>query len=200
MKIKKILSTWLVICSFLLANDDYLEGTFGNSEFNLEVTNSFTNAPRKAITGWGEINLGMSFMEVREAIESSYPELTLKENGIADIPEDQNRRFLEIYSQVYINQLQMQFDENEKLFLIRIKPAPRFYSFSDLLKQLIAKYGEGYVLEFEKSYWETKDRKLELYKDNTMVYLDKTILQNIANDSPIERQKQEVLQSIINNF
>ena len=53
----------------------------------------------------------------------------------------------------------MQFDENEKLFLIRIKPSPRFYGFSDLLSQLIGKYGQKYVLEFEKAYWETKDKK-----------------------------------------
>ncbi len=203
MNLKKVIFIILVSRScfslFLFSNNtEYLTNTF------IENKTALKNSElKKAIEGWGEIKLGMNREEVKEVIKNSYPYLSLKEDLITDfIEEDSN--FLETYSQIYINKMQFQFNQDDKLFLLRVQLSPLFYSFSGLVDELKVKYGENFTLKFGKAIWENAEKKMELYKDNTIVYLSKEMIEEAitttGNTSFIEEEKENQQANIIDNL
>ncbi len=177
-----------------------------NPLFSLSFTNSLKSLTssttnklsslKTPITGWAEIEFGMKISEVKSSLNNSHPNLIIRENPFSDIIGEEDNNFLEINSDSQINSLQFQFNKIEELYLIRIRLSPRYFSFTNLLSDLKEKYGDNFILKYEKAIWEDENNRLELYKNNQVIYLDKNLIDGNVGTSLLEQEKANDLQRI----
>lgn len=189
-----------------IGSTDEGEGPTLGTLYVSNVTNvdSYTeNEPTpilKAIEGWGNLRLGMTFEEINTVLQNEYSWIALRKSE----NQTPGGYFLETYKNNYFNKVQFQFDKNKVLYLLRMEMNPRFFSFIQLYNNLVEKYGPPQENSYIRVVWSDNERFMELYRNNVLVYVDKSNWQERLPDSsegtPTQDRRKELLNTVFENL
>ena len=130
------------------------------------------------ITGWADFKLGMNYKEVLEMIQKeTISWIKLKGDQLSEIEEERESYSLEILPTDFLKEGYFQFNENKKLYLIRLVFDKKYFSFLSLVTQLTDKYGSPNKTTYKKVQWNNNDFFLELQRDRTVRYFNTSIFQ-----------------------
>lgn len=153
---------------------------------------------KKPIEGWGKLKLGLSYQEVLTVLSNDYPWMILRPQEEEANPD--RVFYLESYKNDFFSIVQFQFNSNHRLYLLRLKMNPRHFSFLKIYNQLFRLYGPPQENSYIRVTWKDATRSLELYRNQTVVYLNKEGWNEVLPSSLIEDQRQKFINSVFDDL
>lgn len=153
---------------------------------------------KKPIEGWGKLKLGLSYQEVLTVLSNDYPWMILRPQE--EVVNPDRIFYLESYKNDFFSIVQFQFNNNHRLYLLRLKMNPRYFSFLKIYNQLFELYGPPQENSYIRVTWKDATRSLELYRNQTVVYINKEGWNEDLPSSLIEDQRQKLINSVFDDL
>lgn len=153
-----------------------------------------------AITGYRNINLGMSKLDVIKAINDdllmTLPK-TYSYNNDSDIQGENIDNFLNLAENKFFKSGYFLF-KDDSLYSIIIRFQPRQLDFVEILNFLNEKYGEGNFIDASSVSWENQNILLTVDRSSTVKYFNKNAIDTneSATTNSIENSRQSLFEGL----
>ena len=154
------------------------------------------------VRGWADFTLGMAYEKAIERLQKSdKPWLRLRTEVDSEILEERELYTVELKPTAYITEGFLQFNQNKRLYLVRVTFDAKYFSYLSLKDRLQKKYGSPTEVTFEKVLWQKNQKRLSLDRKRTVRYMDMRLFskKSLPSSEADKIQKQtveEILESL----
>ncbi len=142
--------------------------------------------------GYRGISLGMSFEEVKQALEKDSLFGYRGERDVSLLPTEQ-RILIETSGTSFLSRCWFQFYDG-KLYTMILNMNTSLVDFYSVFQTLREKYNEPTSLSPEKIVWQNSSVTLSLERPLSLKYVDEVVFQALLEESRVEKSTTEILQ------